>query len=52
MIASFVIGVHPIVLDTAAPVIVGAPKIVSAVHGNFVFFLSQAPSCNGVRISL
>jgi hypothetical protein len=52
MIASFVIGVHPIVFDTAAPVIVSAPKIVSALHGNFVFFLNQAPSRNSVRISL
>ncbi len=50
VITRCVIGVHPIVLSSATPMIACAPKIIFAVHLNFALFLCQSPSCNSVRI--
>ncbi len=44
--------IYSIVLPSATPMIACAPEIVFAMHANFIFFLSQAPSCDSVRISL
>ncbi len=49
VIASLVISIHPIVFNTTAVMISGAPIEFFFIDDNFVFFLNQTPCWNGVR---